>query len=362
MDRPFRRGSQELLNVERLLADCLKDVREENCGESLGKDPWRGREKDSEKEYGEGCGRTLEGIGIPAPESGTDADDPAYREARHTFLAAGLAALNSRSRPGVSWTQHHLAPRRGALAELYSHLSTTAHRAREESGVREFFFMHKEPGLRVRFEAPEGVAEELCASLPDRLLYGPPVRVPYEPETYLFGGAASMEHVHELFTADSFAWLDQYTRPARGTATPADWRLSLFLLRELLAGLGVVGWEHRGVWEALRREAGRSLGEGRLEADPDMRRAARGIRAYWRLTPTEMYTTMPTACADAVRERGAALRESAERWRTAYFESGEATVGPRTAAAYFTVFHWNRGRLTHARQSLLTDALADGGR
>lgn len=346
-----------MLNVERLLADCLKDVRGEGGAESGGGAgipvPF-GAAAESEAAGA--------GAGAHAAKADLDVDDPAYREARRTFLAAGLAALNSGHRVGSSWTQHHLSPRRGAQAELYAHLSATAHRAREEGRVRGFFFMHKEPGLRVRFEAPEGVAEQLCASLPERLLYAPPVRVPYEPETYLFGGPDSMEHVHELFTADSFAWLDQHTRPARGTPTPADWRLSLLLLRELLGGLGVVGWEHRGVWEALRREAGRGLGAGRIEDDPDMRRAAHGIAAYWRLTPSEMYDTLPEACAAAVRARGEAVRGAAARWRCAYFESGGATIGPRTAAAYFTVFHWNRGRLSHARQSLLTDALADGRR
>ncbi|MDJ1130943.1 thiopeptide-type bacteriocin biosynthesis protein [Streptomyces iconiensis] len=292
-----------------------------------------------------------------AAAEAADAEDPAYREIRETFLTAGLAALNTRSRAGSSWTQHNVPARRGALPELYAHLSATVGRARRTGRVDGFFFMHKEPGLRVRLQTRCGAAEQLCASLPGRLMYGPPVRVPYEPETYLFGGSDSMEHVHELFTVDSFAWLDQHTRPARGAEAPADWRLSLLLLREVHAGLGIVGWEHRGVWETLRSEAGRGLG---TRTDPDVRRAAQGIAAYWRLSPSEMYEALPSTCVQDVREQGRALREAAERWRTAYFESGSATTGPRTAAAYFTVFHWNRARLSHARQSLLTDALADG--
>jgi hypothetical protein len=35
-----------------------------------------------------------------------------------------------------------------------------------------------------------------------------------------------------------------------------------------------------------------------------------------------------------------------------------AGVGPREAAAYYVVFHWNRAKLSFGRQALITEALA----
>jgi hypothetical protein len=65
----------------------------------------------------------------------------------------------------------------------------------------------------------------------------------------------------------------------------------------------------------------------------------------------------PAARREQLVERRDALRSAAQGWRTGYFESGHAEIGPRRAAAHFVVFHWNRGRFTAARQRLLTEAL-----
>ncbi|MFE7135487.1 thiopeptide-type bacteriocin biosynthesis protein, partial [Streptomyces sp. NPDC057638] len=150
--------------------------------------------------------------------------------------------------------------------ELYAFLGEIALEVIGSGTASNFFFMHKPPGLRLRFQAREpGSREALYAELAARLgarsgLFDTPVRGIYEPESYLFGGPHAMPWVHDLFTADSLAWLHHH---AERPAPLADWRLSLTLLRDLLDGLGIVGWEHRGVWETLQHEAGRALGEGR---------------------------------------------------------------------------------------------------
>ncbi|WP_435642347.1 thiopeptide-type bacteriocin biosynthesis protein [Streptomyces sp. H49] len=316
-----------MVRVERLLADCLDDVRAHPLG------------------------------AVPLTAEG-----PAYAAARRTFLTAGLEALRAHA-PEAGWVQLNLA----VTPPLYGQLAAAAEELLGTGRARGFFFMHKPPGLRVRFLAAEpSRAPELRAALLRRLT---PERTEdagtrtvagvYEPETYLFGGPRSMPWVHELFTADSRAWLDVHTAAA-GDPAPAGWRVSLALLHAVFDGLGIVGWEHRGVWQVVREETGRRLPGGLGE--PDLRRAAAGIRAYWEQSPEERLQALPKAWRNVLGEHLPAVGRAAERWHSHYFASGEATVGPRRAAAHHVIFHWNRGALPTARQCLLTEALAADGR
>ncbi|MFE7468700.1 thiopeptide-type bacteriocin biosynthesis protein [Streptomyces sp. NPDC057499] len=265
--------------------------------------------------------------------------------------------------PEASWVQVNLTPRPTAWPRLYAWLADTAHDLLGADAARAFFFMHKPPGLRVRFQAyGAGGTVPLRAELGARVrefdgLAGPPVSAVYEPEAYLFGGPGSMPWVHELFTADSLAWLDHHTR--RPGETAADWRLSLFLLRDMFDGLRIVGWEHRGVWDAVRTDTGRGISGGLRDAA--LRRAAEGIRVHWRQPRARMLAALPEEWRAGADGHGDAVRRAADHWRTGYFESGDAVRGPRRAAAHAVIFHWNRGRFSYARQSLITEALADDG-
>ncbi|MFD0392182.1 lantibiotic dehydratase C-terminal domain-containing protein [Streptomyces nogalater] len=88
----------------------------------------------------------------------------------------------------------------------------------------------------------------------------PPVAGVYEPETYLFGGPLSMPWVHELFTADSRAWLDVHTavagEPPRSAGVPG---LAARRLRR--AGHRRLGAP--GVWQAVRRRPAAAAGRPR---------------------------------------------------------------------------------------------------
>ncbi|MET9450428.1 thiopeptide-type bacteriocin biosynthesis protein [Streptomyces cinerochromogenes] len=321
-----------MVRVERLLADCLDDARTEPLGT------------------------------VPVA-----AQDAGYPAARRTFLAAGLHALRAHT-PDAGWVQLNLAGAATGRGPLpYGNLAATARELLDSGQAREFFFMHKPPGLRVRFLAAQpSRAGELRDTLLRRLgpgpaegTWAPPVAGVYEPETYLFGGARSMPWVHALFTTDSLAWLDIHTHAA-GAPAPPSWRVSLALLHAVFDGLDIVGWEHRGVWQAVREETGRRLPGGLGE--PDLRRAAAGIRGWWELSPGARLEALPRCWRDVVGEHVQAVGRAAEHWRTRYFASGEATIGARRAAAHYAVFHWNRGALSTARQCLLTEALAADGR
>ncbi|WP_229377120.1 thiopeptide-type bacteriocin biosynthesis protein [Streptomyces spirodelae] len=284
-------------------------------------------------------------------------------------VTAGLAAARD-ARAETPWAQVNLVVEQEerARAGFCAELGVVAREFLGADRARNFFFMNKSPGMRVRFEAsaPDGDTE-LRAELLRRFARCEgarmrPVCVVYEPEHYLFGGPASMPYVHDLFTLDSFAWLDHHVHHPGRDGQFLGWRFSLLLLRELFVGLGIVGWEHRGVWHAMRREAGRGLRGAAAKIDPAAReQATAGIIAYWRTPREEALRAFPEERRTALTRHAEAVHQAAVRWRQGYFEAGEATVGPRTAAAFFTVFHWNRGRLSWARQSLLTDALAAEG-
>ncbi|MEU2060911.1 thiopeptide-type bacteriocin biosynthesis protein [Streptomyces sp. NPDC013455] len=321
-----------MLDVEQLLADCLRDARDTPFGT------------------------------VPV-----DSRSPSYASARRTFVTAGLSALRD-DLPEAGWVQIGLAPGPPPWTRTYQVLADTARELIARGRARSFFFMHKPPGLRVRFEvSAPGDGDALREELLGRFGHldgrpGPPLCGVYEPETYLFGGARSMRYVHELFTMDSLAWLDHHVGHGEGggSARPvADWRVSLALLSDLLRGLGVVGWEHRGVWQVVRDEAGRRLAGP--APDDDTRRAAAGIAEAWHAGRDGLLAPVPPERRAVLEAHGDAVFRAAERWRTGYFESGQARVGPRRAAAHHAVFHWNRGRLSLARQSLLVHALAGDG-
>ncbi|MFL4492544.1 thiopeptide-type bacteriocin biosynthesis protein [Streptomyces sp. VTCC 41912] len=314
------------------------------------------------------CLRNAGALEISALPACADASElPAARTA---FLAAGLAAVRQRT-AGTSWVQFNLAPAPDGHLPAYDWLGTVARELLDTHRARNFFFMHKEPGLRVRFEAPDGEREPLRAELAQHFAERggwrqPPSGVVYEPEQYLFGGRASMPYVHRLFTHDSLAWLDHHARHPCPEGEATAWRRSLFMLREVFAGLGVVGWEHRGVWDVVREDTGRRLTTAARDGHGPgggaaWRRAAEGIREFWTRPGERMLASFPEEQRASLAEGAVALGEAARRWRTGYFESGAATTGPRRAAAYAVVFHWNRARMSFARQCLLAEALADDG-
>jgi hypothetical protein len=82
----------------------------------------------------------------------------------------------------------------------------------------------------------------------------------YEPERHLFG-------------ADSGAW-PAFHRP---DPRPPAWAYPLALLRHVLDGLGVFGWENLDVWDRILRRTGRTVPDGMTAAT--VAAAADGVRA-----------------------------------------------------------------------------------
>ncbi|MFI9388513.1 thiopeptide-type bacteriocin biosynthesis protein [Kutzneria sp. NPDC052558] len=247
------------------------------------------------------------------------------QQERLTFLAGGLAALRDGAAP--TWTQLGLSrPNPG----IYGELAAAVREMLASDRITDFFFMHKAPGLRVRFAAGPGLESWVRAEvrrlarcwqrqgLIDGIVPGV-----YEPEAFLFGGPAAMPHVHRLFTADSLAWLDHHVRPQL-----PSWLVSMRLLRSVFGGLGLCCQ----AWPRVRDTCGRRVSF----RDDSVAVACAELRGVWE-------TTRSPASPDA------------RSWRVAVERAG---VDPADVAAHYVVFHWNRARLSSARQALITEALA----
>ncbi|MFG6197597.1 thiopeptide-type bacteriocin biosynthesis protein [Nonomuraea sp. JJY05] len=255
------------------------------------------------------------------------------------------------------WLQFGLTPIRERSGDLYAGLAVTARQAVRDGLARDFFFMHKPPGLRIRFrpDSPELdllLRERLTAWRDDGVLgdWRPGV---YEPETYLFGGPESMRSVHRVFTADSLAWLGHHRLRLAGHGPGPSWAMSLLLLRTLFGALQIVGWEDLGVWERVRRH--RPLAAAAV-ADPRLARLAAALREVWPSRAALAAKLSPEA-AELAEDYRQVVEQEGERWFRDYFESGSAAMGPRAVASYLVIFHWNRANLPSVRQALIAEAL-----
>ncbi|MFC6087991.1 thiopeptide-type bacteriocin biosynthesis protein [Saccharothrix lopnurensis] len=299
-----------------------------------------------------GCLRLVAGNG---PDDGARAD-PELAEAQRAFLAAGLGALATPA-DERRWVQVGLSPATRDRAPLEGELLDFTRRLLAGGAATGFFFMHKSPGLRVRFQAPPGGREALRERVlrwADGLAAGgvttTVVPAVYEAEAGLFGGRVSVRHAHELFTADSLAWLE--VRRRGGVPT---WVVSLAMVRAVLDGLSVVGWEDRDVWDRVRSEAGRRLPEG-ARGQTGLDAAVRGLRALWQ-DQDRLTASLPEWARHVVAEHRERALDIGARWRAEVFDGHDTGAGPRHAAAFHVVFHWNRGALPAERQVLLAEAL-----
>ena len=291
---------------------------------------------------------SVAGRRVPLAEFLADCLDPAGDEelvaARLTFLAGGLDALRTAGAP--RWTQVGLA---GIAEGLYPALRDAVEQLLADGEITDFLFTHGSPGIRVRFAAAPGRATQvraevrrLAARWRRRGLVAEAVPGVYEPEAHLYGGPESMRHAYQLFTVDSVIWLRHHSD--LGDGTPA-WVVSLRMLRAVFDGLQVNGWEDRDVWARVRDIVGGVSGPASDEL------------AGWWAGDEELLARLPEPTRQLLELHRRQVTPVLERWRAEYFATDQARVGPREAAAYHVVQHWNRAKLGPARQARILDAL-----
>lgn len=288
-----------------------------------------------------------------------DAVTPILGSRSARFVQAGMQGLQSSQK---EWLQVQILLGSGPLAEQHRLLRSFVCEARTNDRVRGYFFVHKPPGrgdrppgVRLRIRIVPAGAHELETLLLARLagIFPSVTRGVYEPEEALFGGATSMEHVHDLFRADSDLWLALL---AADDQTPR-WVVCLVLLKSLLAGLEVVGWEDLGVFERLRDDAGRSFG---LDS-PQATKALNAVVSVWQRSAL-LQERLTVRAHEVVGEWESAATPVLKSWRERYLSRDDAVVGARQFAALLTVFTWNRSLLSTNYQCIIATALADHGR
>ncbi|MEU7178352.1 MULTISPECIES: thiopeptide-type bacteriocin biosynthesis protein [Streptomyces] len=293
---------------------------------------------------------------------GTDAAPPdGLLPAAEVFLGAGLPALRAADRPHA-WLEYRLltSPAATGAPHLYAALLGTVRELLAERTVEDFFFVHKTPGLRVRFQTRPDLRERAAGLLARTwddwrargILTGVHHAV-YEPEQHLFGGPESMRSVHRVFTADSLVWL----RHLSLAQPPAPvWALSMAMIRVLFTELHISDFEDRDVWDRMRWQVGR-----RFTGDPPAGWAdtAARLRQVW-YSPERLDALRGPAVEDDFAAFRESVAEICAQWRAEYFTGPGARVGPREAAAFLLVFHWNRARLPKDWQIGITEALVQG--
>ena len=237
---------------------------------------------------------------------------------------------------------------------LYEQISDLTSGLTESNRIENHFFMHRPPGLRLRFEArPRRRSEVVTAVHLAAAQWAASGLVSgwshgcYEPETALFGGEVSMRFVHRMFSADSSVWLRHHT----GSRTPA-WLVALLLTRSLLDAFRITPWEDSDVGHLIQR-TGRTLYGTTATSNDVVTRVSR----LWR-DPDALLPELNDAEREAVTSFRTLARTEVPRWRTEYFDTPLVTVGPRQLIAHYAVFMWNRARLSAYRQGLLADSLA----
>ncbi|MCA2215059.1 thiopeptide-type bacteriocin biosynthesis protein [Jidongwangia harbinensis] len=298
-----------------------------------------------------------------AADDGTAPDDGDLARACRVFVDAGLAGLR-RDRDATDWLQYDLSFGPGGRHPVYPALLAAVRDLLAADRIDDFFFMHKPPGLRVRFHPAPGTRPAVADAVRRHVLdwqgaglirdWRPAC---YEPEVRLFGGPVSMRSVHRMFTADSLVWLAYHgTAAAPGGSPGPDWALSLLMLRTAFDALRIVGWEDLDVWDRVRWQTGRRLGPdvtGRLDLEP----LTATLRAGWVATGQMLGLVRPEL-RQAVADYRATVAAEGDRWLREYFHTDAAELGPRAALAYLIIFHWNRAALPITRQSVLTEAMA----
>ncbi|WP_051879128.1 thiopeptide-type bacteriocin biosynthesis protein [Streptomyces sp. NRRL B-24720] len=283
-------------------------------------------------------------------------DDEIFKDAE-SIVSAALNALHQPERP--EWVEYRLVQNDDQVdPRLYAALAACA-RQLLAGDAEDFFFMHKSPGLRVRFRLPVPASRrsKTVALLELRVaeweatgLISGWSRAVYEPEQHLFGGPVSMKSVHRLFTADSLAWLDFW---ATTTSKQPAWAFSLLMIEAFFDELEIVGWEDRDVWDRLRRQAQRTYPGNKPEGWSSL---CEKIQRVWSEPGRISNTVEPWAITHAKSFREE-VRIEYPHWSQQYFQSSEAYVGPREAAAFFIVYHWNRARLPFVWQCAISEAL-----
>lgn len=293
---------------------------------------------------------------------GNGASRSVIAEQCRTFLRGGLQAMRQPA-SATRWAEIALVlddPLPERL--LYRGIRILVDDLYRAGKLANFYFVHENPGLRLRFQAFGAEAPALQAQVrsfladwPRRGLVRDLRDAPYEPQSALFGGPLSMAFAHRLFTLDSRAWLAVHAGAAADDADSV-WAVSVGMLAAQLGALGIERSD-TAVWRYVGVRLGQ-VQDGDSPLDPALARFAEDMRAVWGRPDWIRMVLSPEALA-IVREFADPAATLIHNWYCAYFENARASVPPQEAAAQLILLHWNRARLPLSRQAAVARSLAD---
>ena len=217
-----------------------------------------------------------------------------------------------------------------------------------------FYFLHKPPGMRLRFRARrEQLLPEIESFLDEKAAAGALDRWRhrlYDSETHRFGGEIGIDIAHEFFTAESLLVLGYLRASLRGDARLSRQQISLFLLLELFERVVEGRWELWDIWckmelvDRIPPLSAEVLATARLEAE----RAGSAVGSLLRDRDEVLATAAPIEreLLDVFRPQ---VERVADRLRTAR-DDGQLLYGLRSILPSWVVFHWNRMGFSSAEQ------------
>jgi thiopeptide-type bacteriocin biosynthesis protein len=209
-----------------------------------------------------------------------------------------------------------------------------------------FYFLHKPPGMHLRFRAQCGrLVPQIAAFLDETAAAHGLERwhhSVYDCETSRFGGEVGMDIAHDFFTAESLLVLGYLRAYIRDEARLSRPQISLFLLLELFERLVDGRWELWDVWckmelvDRIPPLSPRVLADARVEAD----RASSVVGPLLSDRIGLLETAGPVE-RELVKTFQPQVQRIARRLLIARDE-GKLLYGLRSILPSWAVFHWNR--------------------
>lgn len=198
-----------------------------------------------------------------------------------------------------------------------------------------FSFLHKPPGIRVRFSTNDPAFERDLRQWLDAGRSGPWTTGFYEAEIHQFGGAAGAELAHRFFTAESLAALQYRERSTLGGNGLTPYQFSLLSLHAMFSAAAGDAWEEWDVW-CHHRLTGRVQENDIIAAESlaSFREALLPLFADPQGHMTDDEGAAWNRYTDEVRTIAPCVREAAQ--------SGKLLWPLRQILPFWSIFHWNR--------------------
>lgn len=278
---------------------------------------------------------------------------------RAAFIQAGTARIHQIANP-VTWVQAHATldpPGEQWLRLIARPLRGIVQSWLDEGLITAFHFVHKPPGMRLRFlGARERLIPEVDALFGAMTREGALkayARGVYDAEVYQFGGEAGLAAAHDFFTAESLAVLGFHELQIGQASRMGAPEFSLVLLDLFLRRITDDEWELWDLWCKMEL-TGRSLaltGEQRERAAASARAAGEAIARVLR-DPGAGLERLPDAERSLLLAYREALPPIVSRVRALQHE-GELLFPLREILPFWIIFHFNRMGFSGEDQSFL---------